>query len=157
MLLRLRGSEKDGFSPPLRPSGFCLSGGAEQRPSRGSTKSGGCEGGRAAVKIRCLLGRSRLRRKRGRLFLRLGWRSQNERPATRLIGLTPLELFFECDCGEEVLNSPVLAPAEGDYEWQSTMWRLSEVVRAGMWRRSGRANLGSKWVWGGRDPSWVGR
>ena len=36
-------------------------------------------GGRAAVKIRCLLGRSRLRRKRGRLFLRLGWRSQNER------------------------------------------------------------------------------
>src|SRR3981081_4264693 len=50
-------------------------------------------GGRAAAKIRCLLGRSRLRRKRGRLFLRLGWRSQDERPATRVIGLTPLELF----------------------------------------------------------------
>src|SRR2546430_17454535 len=25
----------------------------------------------------------------------------------------PLELFFECDCGEEKLDSPVLAPAEG--------------------------------------------
>src|ERR1700730_16670824 len=25
----------------------------------------------------------------------------------------PLELFFECDCGEEKLGSPVLAPAEG--------------------------------------------
>src|SRR6202158_3698686 len=93
MLLRLRGSGKDGFWRPLRPSELCLSVGTEQGPSRGSTKSGGCEGGRAAVKIRCLLGRSRLRRKRGRLFLRLGWRSQNERPATRLIGLTPLELF----------------------------------------------------------------
>src|SRR2546430_16113287 len=27
--------------------------------------------------------------------------------------LDPLELFFECDCGEERLDSPVLAPAEG--------------------------------------------
>src|SRR5258708_24553133 len=37
----------------------------------------------------------------------------NEGPATRLIGLTPLGLFFECDCGERLLISPVLAPAEG--------------------------------------------
>jgi dihydrolipoyl dehydrogenase len=37
----------------------------------------------------------------------------NEGPAPRLIGLTPLELFFECDCGEEARASPVLAPAEG--------------------------------------------
>src|SRR5256886_14462060 len=27
--------------------------------------------------------------------------------------LDPLELFFECDCGEERLDSPVLAPTEG--------------------------------------------
>src|SRR5258708_3362067 len=37
----------------------------------------------------------------------------NEGPATRLIGLTPLGLFFESDGGERLLISPVLAPVEG--------------------------------------------
>jgi hypothetical protein len=46
--------------------------------------------------------------------------------ATRLIGLTPLELLVERDFGEEVLRSLVLASGfgplrKGDYEWQSTM------------------------------------
>jgi len=63
---------------------------------------GRLRGGRAAVKISCLLGRSRLRRKRGRLFVRLEWRSQNERLewrsqnerlARRLFGPTPSSFF----------------------------------------------------------------
>jgi hypothetical protein len=56
-----------------------------QAPQAGLSSRGGrgCEGGPAAAKIRCLLGRSRLGRKRGRLFLRLGRRSQDERLAWR--------------------------------------------------------------------------
>jgi hypothetical protein len=43
--------------------------------SRRNTPASRLRGGRTAVKILCLLGRNRLRRKRGRLFLRLEWRS----------------------------------------------------------------------------------
>src|SRR5258708_6505408 len=121
----------------------------------------GLRAARTAAKIACLLGRSRLRRKRGRLFLRLGWRSQDGRPrwcfqgerlATCLFGLTPSS-FFECSCGEEMLDSPVLAPAEGDYEWQSTMLQLSGGVQAGTGGRSGRGEFGLKRLWGERAPS----
>jgi hypothetical protein len=57
----------------------------DRAPQAGLSSRGGrgCEGGPAAAKIRCLLGRSRLGRKRGRLFLRLGRRSQDERLAWR--------------------------------------------------------------------------
>src|SRR6267143_6278321 len=98
-------------------------------------------GGRAAVKIRCLQGRSRLRRKRRRLFLRLGWRSKSEPLATRLIGLTPSSFFSSVIAVRRSSTHRFWPLRKGDYEWQSTMWRLSEAVRAGMWRRSGRANL----------------
>jgi hypothetical protein len=51
MTARLRESGKGGFSPPLRPSTFCLSGGAEGRRSYGRTRSGGCEGGGRLLKF----------------------------------------------------------------------------------------------------------
>jgi hypothetical protein len=68
-----------------------------------------------------LLGRSRLRRKRGRLFLRLAWRSQSEpfemafaerTTGASSFGLTPSS-FFERDSGESGLSSPVQALREG--------------------------------------------
>src|SRR6266576_4426670 len=78
-------------------------------------------GGRAAVKICCLLGRSRLRRKRGRLFLRLGRRSQSEPPATRLIGLTPSSFFSSVIAVRRSSTHRFWPLRKGDYEWQSTM------------------------------------
>src|SRR6266852_5492163 len=78
-------------------------------------------GGRAAVKIRCLLGRSRLRRKCGRLFLRLGRRSESEPPATHLIGLTPSSFFSSVIAVRRSSTHRFWPLRKGDYEWQSTM------------------------------------
>src|SRR2546425_9870792 len=77
----------------LRPAGAHPTEKASNKHAAEAIRGQRLRGGRAAVKIRCLLGRSRLRRKRGRLFLRLGRRSQSEPPATRLIGLTPSSFF----------------------------------------------------------------
>jgi len=77
MPVSLRESERMDFRRPFAPSPQHV---LPQWRGRGTTllrqdHERRLRGGRAAVKIRCLLGRSRLRRKRGRLFLRLGWRS----------------------------------------------------------------------------------
>jgi len=54
----------------------------------------------------------------------------------------PLELFFECDCGEEKLDAPVLAPAEGRLRVAKYDSRLSGSPFRGYWRRSGAGELG---------------
>src|SRR5437879_13341333 len=65
----------------------------------------------------------------------------NEGPATRLIGLTPLELFSSVTAVRKHAPRWFWPLRKGDYQWQSTMWRLSGVVRGAMWRRSVQANL----------------
>src|SRR5882762_11664827 len=140
-LLRRRKLQAFAAASPLRAIFFLRT--AEERCNKLVPRLSGrrLRGGRAAVKIRCLLGRSRLRRKRGRLFLRLGRRSESEPPATHLIGLTPSSFFSSVIAVRRSSTHRFWPLRKGDYEWQSTMWRLSEAVRAGMWRRSGRANL----------------
>lgn len=80
----------EGYSFSLRQAKELLfeSGDRERRGLLRQT-GGRLLGAQAAVKISGLLGRSRLRRKRGRLFLRLEWRSRSERLAPCFIGLTP--------------------------------------------------------------------
>src|SRR2546427_12642023 len=115
----------------LRPAGAHLTEKASNKHAAEAIRGQRLRGGRAAVKIRCLLGRSRLRRKRGRLFLRLGRRSQSEPPATRLIGVTPSSFFLSLIAGKRCSAHRLWALREGDDERRRTMERLSEVDRAG--------------------------
>src|SRR6266705_1303782 len=50
-------------------------------------------------------------------------RSWNPFPSGRGGG-QPLGAFFECGCGEEASTHRFWPLRKGDYEWQSTMWRL---------------------------------
>jgi hypothetical protein len=79
-------------------------------------------GPQVAVKISYLLGRSRLRCKRGRFFSVWNGVAIGIEQTPRFIG-PPLELFER----EKMLAdqaSGFWALWKGDYEWQSTMWRL---------------------------------
>src|SRR2546427_9166834 len=105
----------------LRPAGAHLTEKASNKHAAEAIRGQRLRGGRAAVKIRCLLGRSRLRRKRGRLFLRLGRRSQSEPPATRLIGLTPSSFFSSVIAVKRGWTHRFWPLRKGDYEGQSTM------------------------------------
>src|SRR5204863_5855635 len=69
-------------------------------------------GGRTAAKIQCLLGRSRLRRKRGRLFSVWDDVRKRRSGAPSYRPDSP-RAFFERDCSEEARASLVLAHAEG--------------------------------------------
>src|SRR5437016_3917336 len=72
----------------------------------------------------------------------------NEGPATRLIGLTPLELFSSVTAVRTHAPRRFWPLRKGDYVWQNMTWRLSGAARASMGRRSVEATLASeRWWW----------